>query len=447
MSISTNFTRNRPRACTFFAGRAWYAGVPSPDKSGWVLFSQVATDPSLLNKCYQKNDPTSEVLSDLLDDDGGVIPIPDAGEIFALRPIGNAVVVFASKGVWSIRGGDSGFKATDYSVDKITSAGCISAKSVVSVEDTVFYWSTQGIYAVGVDQTGIASSKNISDNTIKNFYNNLSIASKTKVVGVYNNSENIITWAYCTDPTLFDEYGTVYKNAMLKFDVKLQCFYTESISDGYPHITSLAVTKEGRTADTITDVLVGDSVVYALGGAVYANISFSTASVKNTKYLTFTGGTTPSLTFSEYDTSRNGFKDWGGLESSAYVVTGYSMGGGGPARQKTAPMLTVFAKRTEEAITGLFSVTKESSIKMQTRWDFTNNTQPNKWSTEREVYRHTRPYFASVAGAFDNGYPLVITKNKLLGRGKALQIKWQAGENKDMQMAGWSINFVANSNV
>jgi len=447
MTIAVNYTRTRPRACAFFAGRAWYAGVSSPDKSGWVLFSQVATDPSLLNKCYQKNDPTSEVFSDLLDDDGGIIPIPDAGEIVALKPMGNAMVVFATKGVWSIRGGDSGFKATDYSVDKITAAGCVSQKSVIQVEDVVFYWSTQGIYVVTVDQTGIAVGKNVSDQTIKTLYNGLSIASKITSVASYNSSSKIISWAYCNDPTLLDTYGKVYKNTLLNYDVMLQCFYVEVIPNGYPHITGLATTKESRDAEQTVSVYVGNDDVLSASNSVVADIVFTEASVKKTKFVTFTGGASSYITLSEYDVTRNGFKDWGLLESPAYAITGYNMGGVGPARQKTAPMLVAFSKRTEETITGLFGATKESSIKLQTRWDFTNNAQPGKWSTEREVYRHLRPYFVDVPGPFDNGYPLVITKNKILGRGKGLQIKWQAGENKDMKLVGWSINFVGNTNV
>lgn len=448
MSIAVNYTRNRPSACAFFAGRAWYAGVNSVDKSGWVLFSQVANDPSLLNKCYSKNDPTSEVFSDLLDDDGGVIPIPDAGKIVALKALGNAVVVLATKGVWSIRGGDSGFKATDYSVDKVTDAGCISAKSVVQVEGAVFYWSTQGIYAMTVDQVGMAKSQNISDLKIKNGYNAISVTSKMRSAGTYNNSTKIITWSYCKDVTKFDVKGQYYKDTLLKFDVQLECFYEEAIDNSTNTIVIPATTKESLTEKEDSTVVIGNDPVLFGGVELTAAIPYTTAYVKRAKFLTlYPNGASYSVSFSEYDEERNGFKDWGVEEKPAYVVTGYNLGGVGPARHKTAPMITVFAKRTEEEWGDDFEATKQSSIKMQTRWDFTSSSFTNKWSPERETYRQLRPFFLDIPQPFEDGYPLIITKNKVLGRGKALQIKWQAGEDKDCKLVGWSINFVGNSNV
>jgi len=448
MAITINYTRNRPNLCAFFAGRAWYAGVNSVDKSGWVLFSQVANDPSLLNRCYSKNDPTSEVFSDLLDDDGGLIPIPDAGKIVALKPLGNAVVVLATKGVWSIRGGDGGFKATDYAVDKVTDAGCVSAKSVVQGEGMVFYWSTQGVYALAVDQTGIANSKNISDLKIKAYYNALSVTSKMRCAGTYNASTKIITWAFASDVSLFDTKGAFYKDTLLQFDVQLEAFYTENIAHSTHTVVTPATTKESLLESETSQVVVGNDNVITPAGDVVASIVYTTAYVKRTKFLTlYPDGSNYSVTFSEYDESRNGFADWGTEEKSAYVVTGYNMGGVGPARQKTAPMVTVFAKRTEEEIDDSFETTKQSSIKMQTRWDFTSTSFTNKWSPERETYRQSRPFFLDVPQPFEDGYPLVITKNKVLGRGKALQIKWQAGDDKDCKLVGWSINFVGNNNV
>jgi len=448
MAIAINYTRNRPSACAFFAGRAWYAGVNSVDKSGWVLFSQVANDPSLLNRCYSKNDPTSEVFSDLLDDDGGLIPIPDAGKIEALKPLGNAVVVLASKGVWSIRGGDGGFKATDYAVDKVTDVGCVSAKSVVQVEGMVFYWSTQGIYALAVDQTGIASSKNISDLKIKKSFNDISVTSKMRCAGTYNASTKIITWAYCKDITKLDTKGQFYKDTLLKYDVQLECFYEESIDNSTNVVVLPTTTKESLLEKEDSLVVIGNDPVLFAGVTLTAAIAYTSAYIKRAKFLTlYPKSGNYGVTISEYDEERDGFADWGIEEKPAYVVTGYNMGGVGPARQKTAPMVTVFAKRTEEEIDDSFETTKQSSIKMQTRWDFTSTSFTNKWSPEREPYRQSRPFFLDVPQPFEDGYPLVITKNKVLGRGKALQIKWQAGDDKDCKLVGWSINFVGNNNV
>ncbi len=48
---------------------------------------------------------------------------------------------------------------------------------------------------------------------------------------------------------------------------------------------------------------------------------------------------------------------------------------------------------------------------------------------------------------FDDGYPLVISKNKLRGRGKAVQFKYTSESGKDMKIVGWTGTFVGAQNV
>jgi hypothetical protein len=84
---------------------------------------------------------------------------------------------------------------------------------------------------------------------------------------------------------------------------------------------------------------------------------------------------------------------------------------------------------------------------MQTRWDFTDDNGAGKWSQDVQVYRQPRQWYGEPNMTFNDGYPLVISKNKIRGRGKALQIKLSAEEGKDMVVVGWSMGFVANENV
>jgi len=109
--------------------------------------------------------------------------------------------------------------------------------------------------------------------------------------------------------------------------------------------------------------------------------------------------------------------------------------------------LTVFMKRTETSFDSNTNPLNQSSCKMQSRWDFTDNNYPGKWAAEVEVYRQLRPYFANPSTTFDDGYPLVISKNKLRGRGKAVQFKFTAQAGKDMKIVGWTGTFVGNTNV
>jgi hypothetical protein len=103
-------------------------------------------------------------------------------------------------------------------------------------------------------------------------------------------------------------------------------------------------------------------------------------------------------------------------------------------------------ERTETGFDGSFNPINESSCTLQSRWDFTDNANPNKWDGGQEVYRHKRMFIPSTS-AFDDGYPVVITKNKLRGRGRAIQLRFTADPDYDMRILGWSMTVYGGTNV
>jgi hypothetical protein len=123
------------------------------------------------------------------------------------------------------------------------------------------------------------------------------------------------------------------------------------------------------------------------------------------------------------------------------------LGGVGPARNKTAQYLTVFMNRTETEFDDEGNAVNESACMLETRWDFTDSSFANKWSAPVQIYRQPRPFLALSSTDFEDGYPLVISKNKIRGRGKAVQYKFSSVEGKDMQLVGWTATFVGNTNV
>lgn len=87
---------------------------------------------------------------------------------------------------------------------------------------------------------------------------------------------------------------------------------------------------------------------------------------------------------------------------------------------------------------------EDSSLYLQARWDWSDNSVAGKWSTPYEVFRPRRQYFAELAegeGPYDTGQPVVIARTKLRGRGRALHLKWEAQPGKDAHLLGWSTNF------
>jgi hypothetical protein len=452
-------TAYRPKVCAFFAGRAWYAGMGSAKELGTVYFSQVLDVISNVGKCYQQNDPTSEVFSDLLDSDGGTIQIPEAGEIIGLQPLGRGMAVLASNGVWFISGLDTAFTAANYSVSRVSNVGCNSAKSIAAIEDSLLYWSNTGIYTLSPGVTAAEfSSQNISDKNIKTFYQNIPTLNKVYAEVSYNVSNKLIYWLYSKTDTSSTSSGRYNKTSILALDVKLNAWYWHDFDTSLGVIpVSLEVTKETTESSAVYDVLVGTSEVQVSTDDVIATLSVINGTVQQFKVMALHPVTSNnySVTFADFEnvrTTTTKFKDWysynnAGVESNAYFITGYDMGAVGPARVKTAQYITTFMKRTETSFDANTNPINESGCLMQTRWDFTDNTYAGKWQAEVEVYRQLRPYFAEPLTTFDDGYPLVVNKNKVRGRGKALQLKFSSEAGKDMQMVGWTTTILGNQNV
>jgi hypothetical protein len=199
-------------------------------------------------------------------------------------------------------------------------------------------------------------------------------------------------------------------------------------------------------------VLVGADSVLVSADSVVATLSVVNGTVQQFKFLTLHPVTSNnySFTFADFENTRAAttkFKDWytynnAGVEQSAYFITGYELAEVGPARAKSAQYITTFMKRTETTFDENTNPINPSGCMMQTRWDFTDNSYAGKWQAEVEVYRQLRPYFAEPLTTFDDGYPLVINKNKVRGRGKALQLKFSSETGKDMQMVGWTTTFL-----
>lgn len=449
-SITTETETYRPSTVAFFAGRAWFAGVKSNKIGSWVMFSQVATDSSKYGKCHQDADPTSEVISDLIDNDGGVISIQDIGEITALVPFNNSILVFGTNGVWQIVGtSNSGFNASNYEVNKVSSYGCRSPKSVVIVEGAVFYWSDGGVYVIGGDSVSGVKNESLTDLNIRSFYASIPALSKTYAQGVYNTSSKLIYWLYRDE--LSDVTDRPYlKNRVLAMDLRLKCFYTFSfgaVGSVTPYVVSVAASHETSSTETTADVYAVTDDVNASTDDIVVTYPLISGNVRTFKFLTLVpsdGGSTWNVTFSDMDTTNNApakWHDWytynsTGIGYSAYLITGYDVAPNGPSRKKTPMYLSAFMKRTETALS-LFNSVNSSKCYMSVRWDFTDLASTGKWSDPVQVYRHLRPLLPNDT-TFDTGYPLVVTKNKLLGRGKALQVKFEADEDYDMQLVGWS---------
>lgn len=464
VGITTEVEAYRFTATAFFAGRAWFAGIPNSTKlASKVYFSQVLTDVDKIGKCYQDQDPTSEVFNDLVDTDGGEVSISDAGEIVALYPISNGVLVFSNNGVWKVGGtNNEGFSARNFEVVKITNFGCNSPDSIVSTDYGVMFWSASGIYSIIPDTVGKLEVSNLSETIIQTLYNNIESLAKKYAVGAFNASSKRVYWLYTDDPEADGVSYRYKKNRVLVFDLRLKCFYTLSFNDiaggTSPHVYGVAVARESSTGEQTFTVVdsAGDTVLSASLDTVGITQDVPEGGNAVFKFLSivYTGGNNV-FTFADLINQRDApskWKDWYSYDNAGtgwvpYFITGYNFSPTGPSKAKQALYITTYLNRSETEFDGLGNAVNESSVFLEPRWDFTDTTAANKIGTAQQTYRVKRPFIAVPGANYDNGYPVVITKNKVRGRGKALQLKFYGEADKDMHLIGWSVPMIGNTNV
>lgn len=322
----------RPAAVAFFAGRAWYAGTSSTGFGGQIFFSQIAlTDTTKYGHCYQSQDPTSETLSELLPDDGGVINIPEAGIIMKLFAVGPALIVFATNGVWAISGSAGlGFSANDYSVSKISASYPLSATSFVSVQGYPMWWANDGIYRLRNDPSqGGAVVEAVSKGVIDSYYLAIPLSSRQYARGYYSPTEFTVNWVFRSDEgggTLEELYSF---DTVLVHNVQTTSFSAWPISASTPKINGiLNIESAGGTIDTLSVIDDAAATVQNDAGAnVVAYQTSSGATAPVFKYLVSAddGASSYDFTFAEtWDTS---YVDWysydtAGVDFTSYFVCG-----------------------------------------------------------------------------------------------------------------------------
>lgn len=416
----------RPVTVSYFAGRVWY-GCQST-----VYYSRVL-EPNTYYKanfCCQEADPTSQQISDLVATDGGTILVNDIGTILRLYSIGSGMLVFGTEGVSFIQGGNGGFSALDFAVSKMSPVGMTAPLSVIEVDSQIFWMSNIGIQ--GMDQKngifgpiqGNFNKLNITLDTIQSWYNeHIPPAKRTNVKALYDPSINTIRWLYREDLTGFNQY-----DGSLNLDLNLQAFYPWKFSSG----TDQPFILGGWTDPVATNTQVGNVV-----------------RTHQLSYLTcIPSGANYNLAFTKTDNTR--FADWNALPYDSYLESGFEILQDAE-RRKWLPYLFAYFRRTETGLTdlggGVYAPIQPSSCQLQVKWDFSNSAIANKWTQPIEAYRVLRqPFIDATDLSADNGYSVIITKNKIRGTGKSIQFRFSSSEiGYDFDLLGWATSYTGNT--
>jgi hypothetical protein len=436
--ITADIENSRFKAVESFAGRIFYAGLESAKNSGVILFSRQIESLSELGECFQVNDPTSEDISDLLPTDGGVVRIPDAVNIKYLYAFGATLFIFADNGVWSINGVDNVFRATEYSLRRVSYTGMLSAESFAEAEGVPFWWSKTGIHTLQFDEvSGNPTEQNISLPTIQTFWDDIGSNSRSLVQATYDRLNKKIYWAY---PNATETNANKLNNFLI-LDIPLGAFYPWKVSDeasSTDYIMGLAVYSGYGSDELVLDVVLptGDDVVQGSDDIVSTQLSdFATGDPSIV--LLIREGSTGKLTMGAF--SGGSYLDWTTANYSSFAEAGYDFLGD-LLLEKTAPYIIVYSRVTEEGWTNTgsgYEPIHPSSIFVSAYWDF--STTPS--SAAQQAYRYKTTPIVNPADLNDFGYPdtVITTRLKVRGSGRSMRMRFESEQGKDFVLLGYGV--------
>lgn len=411
---------NRPATSEFFAGRLFMSGINAEKYLGRVYFSQIIERPDQLGAFYQSNDPTSEEAFDLLASDGGVIHIPEAGNIIKLAAIKNILFVFAVNGIWTISGSTgTGFTAKDYNVAKISSSTIISPWSFVVAQDTPFWWSEEGIFTITSDSLNI-KVVNISSNIIQTFFSSIPNESKKLSYSVYDQTENKILWLFNDGTQAISKYSF---NKCLEFNLSTGAFYPLAYNVGPDNhnieifgLIKFPVVLQAATEANVIDAT--QNFIVDSSGSQVVVPGFSGMETAPLKFIVYRNNSGDKWSFANYYPTV--FADWSEISPKSYVsyfVTGYKLRGKG-LRKFQNNYIRIYSRTTNFP---------DTQYIFRAIWDYAVNQSTGRYS-EPQVITHN-----------STNYDTLARKLKVRGNGVSVQFMVQSTNNKPFDIIGWAV--------
>lgn len=400
-----------------------------------VLFSQTITEDNQgFDKCYQDADPTSEEISDLLPTDGGLVKFDTMGEGMALKTFNRGVLIFGRDTVQGIISPSDGrFTATAYDVVELSAAGLAGSKSVVTVADSVFYWSPLGIFRIGVNQnTGnTLVAENISLTRIQSFYNDIQDFSKQFCKAAFDYSNNCIYWYYPTDENNLQKLDSV-----LVYDLNYDAFTPFKISED-AYVVSVFDTLNSSLIEPTSYVKSQEETIISNGEYVTANEETNDYN----RYVAVQHGIVNKdghVSFGDYN-NRN-FLDWDTVGFDSYLVSAPITSSGkflfsgsmiaNTFDKRQVPQLETIFERTEEGKLMRNTYISPSGAYIRVRWGWSLKEQSNRWDIQQNGYIPQKDFLNDA---------IVVSKMYVKGRGRSFQVEVRNDKEKDFRLVGMNI--------
>jgi hypothetical protein len=308
------------------------------------------------------------------------------------------------------------------------------------------YWASSGIYAIMEDSnSGFLSAQNMTQTTINGLFHAIRYLEKTRVKSSYDSVRKRVIFLY---------------NSRLAFPAT-----GDAPVEGEADLYSTSVTPIGTIEDEdVAAVTYDTALIFDLRLGAWLKWVFGGGAIQVRDIYTLpTGYSNDDLNaVLRFLCQRNGtsqlylgqltgtdYLDWD-TESPAFIYTGPDSVNE-PERFKTAPYVHVFMRKeasdpivlsqspiafSEVALDSFVNVVlskRRSSLFMQPRWDWARGLDSGKITSYVEVYRDPRTNTDS--------FGMVVTKNKVRGRGRNLFLGFKAGVQAPAWIDGWTIKY------
>lgn len=448
----TSFT-----STAFYAGRVWLSGDVNPKRPNGVYFSKTLSRVEDSGYFMQMNDPTSEHFSDLLATDGGVIYLTEASTIKRLVPFGAGLLVMADNGIWFIYGGEGGFTASNFSVEKVSSTGLLGATTVAATDQSVVFFAENSVQMIALPENGVVPAIiDIGQGKIFSFYGLIEAEARERASACFDYISKKVFWSWLeADEYSFPHHQSRY-NRMLILDTRTGAFTKYSFSTTDEWANGPAFPKRKITRPLSLDVVVvedqGVVTTSGDGDVILFTEAEATDEFLNSVYVTIADEVGESLKVGAfYDTN---FRDYRTMvnytvqDYTSFVVTGDEILED-LQRNKQATFLHSFFRRTETGVefdgNGDLVFKNPSGCTVVARWDWHNTAAGGRWSDSQRAYRYRRPLQPEdETDSVDTGEEIVYTKLKIRGKGRALTLRYESVPEKDFQLLGFSAAFTAN---
>lgn len=426
--VPVHTTGERPTCVAFYAGRAFYGGVPSAEFSNTIYYTQIiegeGNEP--FAQCYQRNDPTAQTINAVLATDGGQVRIPEMGLPQRIMVVGGELMIFASNGIWTLGGSTgTGFSATDFTIKKVSSVPCIGPYTFIDAGGSPIWWNYDGIYTISVNAAvGQIQVSSLIDKKIRKFFNEkIPNFAKKFAQGAFNPITKEIMWVYSTNT------GQAYSyDSALCMNIATGAFYPHQWDTSTVTVHGLMAVKGAVLEDTT--VAIRDALGNDIPGVEVK--SSAVVGLSNTfKFLCSSNSSfTPYGLFTFADMNDELYRDWatplgpaGAKDYTSYFVSGYKVHGDA-MRKHQSNYVQVYADTFEDDLTQCY---------IQGIWDYYQSSDKTRWTSPQLLA------FTNVDKDYDT------KRVKIRGNGKSLQLKFEAFPGEPMELIGWALFESVNS--